>query len=77
MDCFTVAVSRGWALQKIEINNAFLHGKLNERIVMRQPIGFLEESKPRHVCLLIGSVSTFAFPHFRRYHNILKAQTKK
>jgi len=32
----TIAVSRGWALHQIDISNTFLHGQLEERIVMRQ-----------------------------------------
>lgn len=48
----TIAISRGWAMQQIDISNAFLHGQLEEKIVMRQPAGFLDETRPGHVCLL-------------------------
>lgn len=48
----TVAVTNGWPLKQIEISNAFLNGKLNERIIVSQPSGFIDEKFPDHVCLL-------------------------
>jgi len=40
-------------MQRIDIINVFLHGQqLDKNIVMRQPASFLDEFKPRHVCLL-------------------------
>lgn len=37
---------------QIDIGNTFLHGHLEERIVRRQLIRFMDEEKPNHVCLL-------------------------
>ena len=49
---FSLAVSQGWDVQQIDINNAFLNGTLQEKIFMRQPEGFADASKPHHVCRL-------------------------
>ncbi|KAG8489227.1 hypothetical protein CXB51_017298 [Gossypium anomalum] len=35
-----LAVSRGWSLRQVDINNAFLNGDLHEEIYMQQPPGF-------------------------------------
>lgn len=34
---FTLAIYFGWDVQQIEINNAFLHGKLQETVYMSEP----------------------------------------
>lgn len=46
---FTLTVTRGWTIQQIDINNAFLNGKLQEQVFMHQLEGFLDPSKPHHV----------------------------
>lgn len=35
-----LAVSRGWSLRQVDINNAFLNGDLHEEIYMQQSPGF-------------------------------------
>ena len=47
---FTLAVSKGWNIQQIDVNNAFLKGELHEDVFMTQPEGFLDANKPHHVC---------------------------
>ena len=37
---FTLAISRGWDIQEIDINNAFLNRDLGEEVFMTQPEGF-------------------------------------
>ena len=49
---FTLAISRGWDIQQIDINNAFLNGELQEEVYMAQPEGFIDPTKPTHVCKL-------------------------
>ncbi|KAE8686002.1 putative zinc ion binding protein [Hibiscus syriacus] len=36
----SIAVSNGWELQHVDINNAFLNGDLNDEVYMQQPPGF-------------------------------------
>ena len=49
---FTLAVSYGWDIQQIDINNAFLNGDLKEAVFMEQPPGFIDDCQPHHVCQL-------------------------
>ncbi|XP_023751330.1 uncharacterized mitochondrial protein AtMg00820-like [Lactuca sativa] len=33
----SIAISRGWSIRQLDINNAFLNGDLNEVVYMKQP----------------------------------------
>lgn len=48
----TIATQQGWFINQLDINNAFLQGKLDEEVYMRQPQGFEDNTYPTHVCKL-------------------------
>jgi hypothetical protein len=48
----SIAISVGWSVQQIDIQNAFLHGKLSEDVYMIQPPGFQHPQFLNHVCKL-------------------------
>jgi hypothetical protein len=48
----SIAVSRGWTLRQLDVQNAFLHGILEEEVYMRQPPGYENKMKPGYVCKL-------------------------
>jgi hypothetical protein len=42
----SLAISRGWVIRQIDIQNVFLHGFLNEDVYMKQPAGFVDSEHP-------------------------------
>ncbi|KAM2326634.1 hypothetical protein ACFX1X_025835 [Malus domestica] len=52
----SLAVQFNWFLNQLDISNAFLHGDLKESVYMQQPPGFIDPSKPHHVCQLRKSL---------------------
>ena len=48
----SIAVSRQWPLRQLDVNNAFLQGKLEDDVFMTQPPGFQDPSNPTAVCKL-------------------------
>jgi len=53
---FSLTVSFGWEIQQVDVNNAFLNGNLAKTVYMAQSEGFVNVSKPTHVCRLIKSL---------------------
>ena len=52
----TVSIMQGWSLRQLDVNNAFLHGHLTEKVYMQQPPGFKILDHPHHVCLLTKAI---------------------
>ena len=46
----TLAVTHGWFLRQLDVNNAFLRGSLTKDVFMAQPQGFIDTDHPHHVC---------------------------
>ncbi|KAK1441497.1 hypothetical protein QVD17_07436 [Tagetes erecta] len=53
---FAIALSKGWSLRQLDIDNAFLHGHLQEEVYMTQPPGYINQQFPNHVCKLRRSL---------------------
>lgn len=49
----SLAVSHSWSLRQLDVNDAFLHGQLQENVFMSQPPGFIDSDNPSYVCHLI------------------------
>jgi histone deacetylase 1/2 len=52
----SIAVSRGWVLQQVDVQNAFLHGDIQEEVYMCQPPGYVDPNFPNRVCRLQKSL---------------------
>jgi histone deacetylase 1/2 len=48
----SLVVSRNWCLRQLDVQNAFLHGFLEEEVYMKQPPGYEDRSKPHYLCKL-------------------------
>lgn len=48
----SLAVSRGWTIRQLDINNAFLNGNMYDTVYMCQSPGYEDKNHSSHVCLL-------------------------
>jgi len=51
-----LAVHFQWPTRQLNVSNAFLHGTLEEEVIMEQPQGFIDSRFPEHVCRLHKSI---------------------
>ena len=51
-----LAVRNGLSLHQLDVTTAFLNGKLEEVVYMRQPEGFIAEGQEHLVCRLKRSI---------------------
>ncbi|GJU23895.1 retrovirus-related pol polyprotein from transposon RE1 [Tanacetum coccineum] len=51
-----LAVTQGWHIEQLDINNAFLHGDLHEEVYMTVPQGYNQNLPPNTVCKLTKSL---------------------
>jgi hypothetical protein len=47
-----MAITKGWSLHQMDVNNVFLHGDLQEEMYMEQPPGYVDQTHPNLVCRL-------------------------
>ncbi|KAI3518158.1 hypothetical protein L1887_06607 [Cichorium endivia] len=52
----SIALHHNWAINQLDVKNAFLHGHLSETVFMHQPPGFKHRQFPNHVCRLKRSL---------------------
>jgi histone deacetylase 1/2 len=52
----SMALTHGWCLRQLDIQNAFLHGILEEEVYMLQPPGYVDPRYPHHICKLEKSL---------------------
>jgi hypothetical protein len=48
----SMALTHGWHLRQLDIQNAFLHGVLKEEVFICHPLGFEDSIKPDYLCHL-------------------------
>lgn len=48
----SLALSQGWPLCQLDVNNAFLNSTLQEDVYMLQPPGFVNSQVPDYICKL-------------------------
>jgi hypothetical protein len=52
----SITLSLNWETRHLDVRNAFLHGKLTKVVYSHQPIGFIDSTRPEHVCRLNRSL---------------------
>ena len=52
----SITVSCKWPLRQLDVSNAFLHGFLKKEVYMEQPLGYVDQQFPYHICRLHKSL---------------------
>lgn len=52
----SIAVSEGWKIHQLDLNNVFLNGFFSEDVYMAQPPCFIDHARPHFVCKLRRSL---------------------
>ena len=66
----SIAVSRGWSLHQLDVNNVFLQGHLSEDVYMSQPLGFIDSDNPTFICKLRKAIYGFKQAPRAWYHEL-------
>jgi hypothetical protein len=48
----SLALFQDWSIHQLDVKNVFLHGTLSETAYCSQPAGFVDSTRPTHVCWL-------------------------
>jgi hypothetical protein len=48
----SLAISQGWVLHQLDVQNTFLHGILEEEVYKKQPLGFMDSNFLSYHCKL-------------------------
>jgi transposase InsO family protein len=67
----SIAISAGWAIRQIDIQNAFLHGHLSEDVFMAQPLGISTHPIPLMSASLKRSSMALNKPHELGFHDLV------
>lgn len=54
----TLAVTYGWYIKQVDVNNAFLNRELSKIVYMSKPDDFESKKKPNHVCKLTKALDS-------------------
>jgi len=52
----SIVVHLNWEVRQLDINNVFLNGNLKETVFMHQPEGYIDKTKPHHICRLTKAI---------------------